>query len=109
MRSVWIVAAAWVVLSIPIGLLVGRWLRSLGNDASGPPSTGGAPAVRRRRGGPTSLAALLPGVHTGQPRRQAPGIVPATTNPRPAALSHRPRRPPSGSGPPPGDGTATDS
>ena len=96
MRWVWIVATAWVVLAIPLGLLLGRWLRSLGHaEASradtGPPRR--TPPARRHRRGPSSLQALLPGVHASRPRRQPPGPVTGpATNPRLASLSHRPRR-----------------
>lgn len=92
MRWVWIAVAAWAVLSIPLALLAGHWLRSLGNAPDAPGRQPGRPPARRRRGGPSSLPALLPGVHTAQPRRLPRG---PTTNPGLAVLSHRPRpRPP---------------
>jgi hypothetical protein len=96
MRWVWIVAATWVVLAVPLGLLLGRWLRSLGHAEPGRADSGPlgrTPPARRRGRGPYSLQALLPGVHASGPRRQPPDPVTGpTTNPRLAALSHRPRR-----------------
>lgn len=105
MRWVWVGILLWAVLSVPVGLLVGRWLRSLWNEESGTAATGRTP-VSRRRGGPASLGAVLAGVHAGRRRGQAAGPAPdPATNPRLAPLSHRPRRSGPGSGPQSGGGT----
>ena len=96
MKWVWIAAAVWLGLAVPLGLLLGHWLRSLGHTEAGPADSatpGRTPPARRHRRGPSSLQALLPGVHASGPRRQPRGPVTGpATNPRLAALSHRPRR-----------------